>query len=450
MYALAIDLGTTTLAASLLDCRNGERLAITGALNPQSRFGADVISRLDAAVNSAPLQQEMMALIRSELKRIGEELCLGVGIKWRDIRQVAIAGNPAMQHILMGLELKSLAFPPYRPLYTTGTHLKAADLEWDGTADVYLFPMPGGFVGGDTVAFIYGLVNSGSRVKGQGDENDNEEQGSRVKGQGCSDLTLPLAPCPLLLSPALCLDLGTNGEIALLDGASIWATSAAAGPAFEGGNLSCGMAALPGAISSVKIEGERLSLQVIGNGHPAGICGSAAIELVTELLRCNIIEPSGRLRSPGEIDSNLAARVIEYRGASAFVLYRDAERLIVLSQEDIRQLQLAKAALRGGIEVLAERSRIHCNSLKQVILTGSFGAVVRAEWLKSIGIFDESMVQTTRFTPEGALAGVEKAIIANDGFTAVEELARRFRVVPLSGTPLFETLFMRHINFPDS
>ncbi len=409
MYSLAIDLGTTTLAASLVDRRTGGRLAVTGALNPQRRFGADVISRLDAAVNSASFLREMSALIRTELRRIGGELCAAAGIVWDDVRQVAIAGNPAMQHILMGLQLKSLAFPPYRPLYTAGTHLKAADLEWDGSAGVYLFPMPGGFVGGDTVAFIYGA------------EPDNA---------------------------TLCLDMGTNGEIALIAGDTVWATSAAAGPAFEGGNLSCGMAALPGAISSVRIEGERLTLQVIGNGRPSGICGSGAIEAITELLRCDILESGGRLRNSEEIESNLAVRVIEYQGANAFVLHRDAGRLIVLSQEDVRQLQLAKAALRAGIDVLAERSRIQCHALKQVILTGSFGAVLQAEWLKTIGIFDESMVQTTRFTPEGALAGVEKALAGRDDFGAVEELAQRFKVVPLSGTPLFETLFMRHIDFP--
>ncbi|MFA7403620.1 MAG: ASKHA domain-containing protein [Pelobacteraceae bacterium] len=409
MYVLAIDLGTTTLAASLIDHASGERLASAGALNPQRRFGADVISRLDAAVNSTALRQEMTDLIRAELKRLGQELCSTAGIAWGDVRKIAIAGNPAMQHMLMGLDLASLAFPPYRPLCTDGTHLEAADLGWDGSADVYLFPMPGGFVGGDTVAFVHGA-----------------EPGDAT----------------------LCLDLGTNGEIALIAGDSIWATSAAAGPAFEGGNLSYGMAALPGAISSVRIEGDRLVLQVIGNGQPSGICGSGAIEAVTELLRCSILEPGGRLRSAGEIDSNLASRVIEYQGAAAFVLYRDAERQIVLSQEDVRQLQLAKAALRGGIDVLVERSRIQCDALKQVILTGSFGAVVQAGWLKTIGIFDESMVQTTRFTPDGVLAGVEKALADMNGFAAVENLARRFRVVPLSGTPLFETLFMRHIDFP--
>jgi len=411
LYALAIDLGTTTLAASLIDLKSGDRRAISGALNPQRRFGSDVVSRLDAAVKSAAFLQEMTALIRTELRRMGEDLCAAAGIDWKDVRRVAVAGNPAMQHILMGLELASLAFPPYRPLYTSGTHLHAADLGWNGSADVYIFPMPGGFVGGDTVAFIYGA-----------------EPGEST----------------------LCLDMGTNGEIALIAGETVWATSAAAGPAFEGGNLSCGMAALPGAISSVRIEGERLSLQLIGNGQPCGLCGSGAIEAVTELLRCNILESSGRLRGAEEIESNLAARVIDYQGATAFVLYRDAKRLIVLSQEDIRQLQLAKAALRAGIDVLAERSRIQCHALKQVILTGSFGAVVRPGWLKTIGIFDESMVQTTRFTPEGALVGIEKALASGDGFGAVEELAGRFKVVPLSGTPLFETLFMRHIDFPHS
>lgn len=411
MYAIAIDLGTTTLAASLVDCVSRERRAISGALNPQRRFGADVVSRLDAAVNSPAQRKGMAALIRAELRRLGEELCHAAGIIWDDIRTVAIAGNPAMQHILLELDLASLAFPPYRPLYTSGTHLKAAGLGWDGSADIYVFPMPGGFVGGDTVAFIHGA-----------------EPGDAT----------------------LCLDMGTNGEIALVAGQTIWATSAAAGPAFEGGNLSCGMAALPGAVSSVRIDGERLLLEVVGNGRPAGMCGSGAIEAVTELLRCGIMEPGGRLREAGEIDSNLAARVIEYRGGHAFVLYRDAERLIALSQEDIRQVQLAKAALRAGIDVLAERSCIRCDALKQVILTGSFGAVIRPEWLKTIGIFDESMVQTTDFMPEGALAGVERALAGRDGFKAVEDLAHRFRVVPLSGTPLFEALFMRHIDFPNN
>lgn len=435
MYALAVDLGTTTLAASLIDLDSGKRLAISGSMNPQRRFGADVVSRLDAAVKSDAALQEMSALIRTELRRLAHELCKKSGLAWSEVKQVAIAGNPAMQHILLGLPVRSLAFPPYRPVQTGGTRLTAGELDWDGEAQVYIFPMPGGFVGGDTVAFLYGVM--GQCMQGQG---------SGVRGQAeAFDSPLPL---DMPHTPSLFLDMGTNGEMALVMGETIWASSAAAGPAFEGGNLSCGVAALPGAISSVRIEKEHIKLNVIGNVTPEGICGSAAIETVSELLQHDILEPGGRLRDSAEIPSNLATRIISHDEASAFVLYRDAQRQLLLTQNDIRQIQLAKGAIRAGLEVLAERAHIRCQDLSDVLLTGSFGAVLRPEWLKTIGIFDKGMVHITRFIPEGALNGVEQALTANDEFYSVERLGERFRVVPLSGTPLFETMFMRHIDFP--
>jgi uncharacterized 2Fe-2S/4Fe-4S cluster protein (DUF4445 family) len=410
MYAIAIDLGTTTLAASLIECRSGVRIAMTGSMNPQRRFGADVVSRLDAAVNSDEARQEMAALVRRELLRLASELCTGADVAWNEVELVAIAGNPAMQHLLLGLEVQTLAFPPYRPHHTHGTRLKAVELEWDGSADVYVFPMPGGFVGGDTVAFVFGN------------------------------------PAPR--SASLLLDMGTNGELALLSGETVWATSAAAGPAFEGGNLSCGMAALDGAISSVRIEGERVKLATIGSGTPTGICGSGVIGTICELLDHDILEPGGRLRDCGEIPSNLATRIIRQGGENAFVVYRDARRTLLLTQADIRQVQLAKGAIRAGIEVLLQRSGLSSQALQGALLTGSFGAVLRPEWLKKVGIFDQSMLQDTLFTPEGALCGVERAIAVSDDFTTVEELATRFRVVPLSGTPLFESLFLKHLDFP--
>jgi uncharacterized 2Fe-2S/4Fe-4S cluster protein (DUF4445 family) len=427
MYALAIDLGTTTLAASLIDLASGRRLAITGSLNPQRRFGADVVSRLDAAVHSEETLQEMSQLIRTELWRLACELCEMISIPWNEVRQAAIAGNPAMQHILLGLPVRSLAFPPYRPVTTAGTIRRAHELGWQGDAEVYVFPMPGGFVGGDTVAFLYGQQPSFDTAQDR--------------------------PCPLTLDPALdpalFLDMGTNGEMALVAGDTVWATSAAAGPAFEGGNLASGMAALQGAISSVSIINDKLTLTVIDSKAPIGICGSAAIETVSGLLQHDLVEPGGRLRDPHEVPSNLATRIIRHKGENAFVLHRDAQQLLLLTQGDIRQIQLAKSAIRAGMEVLADKSRIHLQALKDVILTGSFGAVLQPEWLKTIGIFDSSMVQISRFTPEGALTGVERAILAGDGFTSTERLGTRFRVVPLSGTPLFETLFMQHINFPE-
>lgn len=417
MYAIAIDLGTTTLAVSLIETGTGERLALSGGLNPQRRFGADVISRLAAAVNSETDQQEMTRLIRSELLRLAHEVCSASGVAWNDVRQIAIAGNPAMQHLLLGLPLRTLAFPPFRPLHTRGTHLAAADLGWEGRAQVYVFPMPGGFVGGDTVAFLFG---------------DHITNG----------------PSPGSRPPSLYLDMGTNGEIALVAGETIWATSTAAGPAFEGGNLSCGMAALPGAISSLRVDGERVRTEVIGNVSPQGICGSGVIEALSQLLEQGLIEPGGRLRDSVEITSNLAGRVLSRNGENAFVLYRDARSLLLLTQTDIRQIQLATGAIRAGLEVLYSRAGIPSETLERVILTGSFGAVLRPEWLKTVGIFDEGMIQIIFFTPAGALAGAERAMLCGDRFAAVEMLADRFRVVPLSGTPLFERLFLKYLNFP--
>ena len=242
--------------------------------------------------------------------------------------------------------------------------------------------------------------------------------------------------------------MGTNGEMALVAGETVWATSAAAGPAFEGGNLSCGMAALNGAVNSVRIEAERVKLSVIGEGPPTGICGSAVIETICELLRHDLLDPGGRLHDSGEIPSNLASRIIRHNDENAFVVYRDARCMLLLTQGDIRQVQLAKGAIRAGIEVLYERAGVPSHELHCVILTGSFGAVLRPEWLKKVGIFDQSMVQNILFTPEGALNGVERALSAADGFDSLECLAKRFRVVPLSGTPLFETLFLKHLDFP--
>ncbi len=419
MFAIAFDLGTTTLAASLIDCASGERLAMTGSMNPQRRFGADVVSRLDAAVNSSEAQQEMTRLIRDELLRLVHELCTMAAVGWNDVKQIAIAGNPAMQHLLLGLSVKKLAFPPFRPLVTSGTRQRVADFGWEGNAEVYVFPMPGGFVGGDTVAFLYG--------QGVGIEAEGQVSGSQT----------------------LYLDFGTNGEIALVAGETIWATSAAAGPAFEGGNLSCGMVALPGAISSVRIEEERVRTTVIGDVSPIGICGSAVIETVTQLLQHGVLEPDGRIRDSAEIPSSLAGRVMNRDGENAFVLHRDAQRLLTITQGDIRQIQLAKGAIRAGLEVLFERAGVPRTTLQSVVLTGSFGAVLRPEWLKTVGIFDEGMVQITFFTPEGALAGAERALMCNDRFAGVERLAERFRVVPLSGSPLFEGLFLKHLNFLD-
>jgi uncharacterized 2Fe-2S/4Fe-4S cluster protein (DUF4445 family) len=418
--AIAFDIGTTTIAASLVDMGTGERLARAGALNPQREFGADVVSRLQAACESQDKLRKMTRLINEELQRLAMDLLIEAGIDPMHVHFMAMAGNPTMEHLLMGLSARTLAFPPFRPLFTAGKIIKTSELGWDMQAEVFIFPLPGGFVGGDLVAFLNGMY---------------AEELSR------SSLLAPHSCC-------LFLDLGTNAEIALAAKGRIYATSAAAGPALEGGNLACGMAALPGAVSRVKISGEKVVTTTIGNGPPEGICGSGVIDAVAELLDAGVIDTDGRLRAPLEIATNLANRVRDVDGALAFILHQDARRRIYLSQQDIREVQLAKSALRAGMEILFRRAGIKADDVQKVVMTGSFGAELSAEALKRIGIFTEKMVHITDFIREGVLAGVEKALCSPRGSAEVDRLAQLIKVVPLSGTPAFEKLFFEQMNFP--
>jgi uncharacterized 2Fe-2S/4Fe-4S cluster protein (DUF4445 family) len=417
-YAIAVDLGTTTIAAALVELPGGELRARSGSLNPQRVHGLDVVARLEYACRSSENLRELQALVNREISRLVTELAGMAGVDPAELALVAIAGNPTMSHLLLGLGVESLARPPYRPRDTGSRRVMTSGLGWQVDLPAYVFPSPGGFVGGDTIAFLHGV--------------------------GLSDPTTPLP------EPVLFLDLGTNGEMALLAGGKLFATSAAAGPAFEGGNLSCGMAALPGAIDSVALEGGKLVWTSVAGARPLGLCGSGILDTVALLLAEGLLDPTGRLLDQDEVESPLGSR-LEMRGDERrFVVYRDAVRTVALSQEDIRQVQLAKGAVRAGMEVLLDRGGVAAGALAGVVLTGSFGASLRLQSLKSIGVLTENMVKNARFIREGALGGVIRFLSATQGGTEVERLAERLRIIPLSGTPLFERHFLEQINFPES
>lgn len=422
--AIAVDLGTTTIAASLVDAATGERIALAGSINPQRLFGADVVQRLQAADESVDKLRAMSQVVNEELLRLALELLSRAGAAIDDLAYIAVAGNPAMEHLALGLPVHSLAFPPHRPSFKSGKTVNASILGWQTDTVVFFFPLPGGFVGGDLVAFLYGLFPS--------DVPPGGESAPQIPHETC-----------------LCLDLGTNAEIALIAGGRVFATSAAAGPAFEGGNLSCGMAAVPGAISRVNLNGGRVDFSTIGNGRPSGVCGSGVIDAVAGLVEEGVVDRTGRILSPGEISSNLGNRVDEMEGEAVFMLYRDADRRVYLSQKDIREVQLAKAAIRAGIDILLGRAGVSADDVERVVLTGSFGSELSPASLKSIGILDEKMVQITDFVRDGALAGVEKMLSAPQGRQLVDRFAEAVRVIPLSGTPAFEKQFIGRMNFPE-
>jgi len=415
-YAVAYDLGTTTIAAALVELPSGVCLVRSGCLNPQRRFGLDVVARLQYAGLSAANLQTLKVLINAELCRLAVELAGMAGIATAELDRVAIAGNPTMSHLLLGLPVDSLAHPPYRPRDTSFHRVMTGDLGWQLDIPAFIFPSPGGFVGGDTVAFLFGL--------------------------GFPD---PRTPNP---EPSLFLDLGTNGEIVLFAAGKLYATSAAAGPAFEGGNLSCGMAALPGAIERLAVKDGRLAWSTVGGAAPAGLCGSGILDTVAMLLREGLLDATGRLLDPAEAVTPLGNRLQEIDGERHFVIYRDAARLVAISQADIRQVQLAKGAVRAGMEVLLESGGVAAEELAETILTGSFGASLRPESLKSIGVLNENMVENARFIREGALAGVLRYLSAATDDDGPARLAASLRIIPLSGTPRFERHFLEQINFP--
>ncbi|HEU0265121.1 MAG TPA: ASKHA domain-containing protein, partial [Geobacterales bacterium] len=355
---------------------------------------------------------QLARVVNAELERLCQELLTASGCQEESLMFVAVAGNSAMEHLLLALPVERLAHPPYLPLFNEGQHRRTTELGWFLDRPLYLFPLPGGFVGGDLVAFLFGLERERELVDG------------------------------------LYIDLGTNAEIALTHDREIIATAAAAGPAFEGGNLSSGMPALAGAISRVILHAGRLRLETIDNVSPIGLCGSGVLSLLALLLEEGVIDRQGTFVSSTHCGSPLASRVMTGDDGVAFLVYRDATRAIFLSQEDIRQFQLAKGAVAAAMDVLFERLSVEPDAIGQVVLTGSFAAGIQLSDLKKVGLLPESMLKMTRFFPDGARRGVEGAMTMADNFAAVELLARRIRVIPLSGTPAFATQFLSRIDFP--
>jgi uncharacterized 2Fe-2S/4Fe-4S cluster protein (DUF4445 family) len=207
------------------------------------------------------------------------------------------------------------------------------------------------------------------------------------------------------------------------------------------------MAALPGAICSVDVHDGRLVTACVDNAPPKGLCGSGVLDTVALLLNEGLLDATGCLQDPAESLSPLGNRLQEIKGERHFVIYRDAKILLSLSQGDIRQIQLAKGAVRAAIEVLCQRAGIDGTELKKIVLTGSFGASIRFESLKSIGVLTRNMLENASFVRDGALAGALRFLSDQDAEQQVASLSAALKIIPLSGTPLFERHFMEHIGF---
>jgi len=419
---VAIDLGTTTVAGTLFDLHTGLERASFATMNRQIPAGDDVISRIAAVRKSPASLTQLQSYAVETLNEIIRVLCETCDETPNAIHKLTVAGNTAMQQLLLGLDPSPLGESPFAPAFIDAQTIGARRLGVLAAPDATLtvFPQIGGFVGGDTVA---GML------------------ASRFDS---------------LTRPTLLVDIGTNGEIALLKNGSVSAASAAAGPAFEGARIRQGMRAAAGAIDQVWVQNGELRHHVIGDVPPRGLCGSALVDTVAELLRLGLIDPSGMLALPDQpppaLTDSLRKRLVASENGNAFVIaYDDAgEPCVTLTQQDIRELQLASGAIRAGIETLLRRAGLTVRDLDTVLLAGGFGNYIRRENALRIGLLPPIHYLSIRFIGNASLTGAKRALLSQAEMTRAQTLRARTIHVELAAEPHFTDLFMEHMLFPSA
>jgi len=412
VLGLALDIGTTTLAAGLVDLETGKVVAIDAELNPQIAFGADVISRIVYTRDSREKREEMQKELVRGLNRLLLRVCRLAGRERERIFEATVVGNTTMLHSLLGLDALHIALAPYVGVLNQSLSIPAGELglQIHPRGRVHILPAIASFVGADTVAVILAARLYQTSV------------------------------------PKLAVDIGTNGEVMLATRDKILTASTAAGPAFEGGRIKFGMRAIKGAISSFQAT-PSFSYTVIGGSLPRGICGSGLMELVAELFRAGVIDRKGRMLLSSETDSSqaagLAQRVRVQGEGREFVIFKDKETEITLTQQDVRELQLAKGALRAGIELLVKEANIKTTDIQEVLLAGVFGNYINREKAVMLGLLPQFPLEKIHFIGNGAMDGALRALINLEERRRADEISERVHHVELSGRPDFEETFLR-------
>jgi uncharacterized 2Fe-2S/4Fe-4S cluster protein (DUF4445 family) len=422
VYGIAVDIGSTTLVGTLVDLLTGRDLAVAARINPQTSFGDDVLTRIRKCREEPEGLNTLREAVLTALNGIIDELCGKSGINRQSIYEASLAGNSTMQQIVCGLDPSSLGELPFVPVFTASLLWRAADmgLTIHPEGRVFVFPQIGGFVGGDTVSGI--IATRLDRFK----------------------------------KPALFVDIGTNGEIALARDGKLIATSVAAGPAFEGARIINGMRATTGAIEKVTLS-DTIRIGTIGGGKAAGICGTGLIDAVAELLRAGIIEFSGRIVDPDEAPAGLPealrGRILNMMGENHFILATREESAtgepLLLYQKDVRELQLANGAIRAGIRILCNQAGLEEKDLEVVLLAGAFGNYIRKENALRIGMLPAIPSERIHFVGNAASLGAKRSLLAWEEKDYAEAVTRKTRHVDLSMDPEFMNEFSLAMLFPE-
>lgn len=411
-YGLAIDIGTTTAVAMLWDLNSFECIGTAARTNPQSLYGGDVISRIQhCSMEESGLGELQSCIINCVNEMIGE-LTQKHGIDPLHIYHITAVGNTTMGHLFLGIDPKPLARSPFAPVFVEGQSRRAYELMISANplAQVYFLPHMAGHVGADITGV---LLSTGIK----------ERKGTY-----------------------LAIDIGTNGEILLSNNGKVLTCSTAAGPAFEGACIYKGMRAADGAIERVRAEEDDIAVSTIGNIPAVGICGSGLVDAVSTLIKLGVVDSSGKMLSYEEsshLPKSIAGRVIEHDGKPAFALSGD----VILTQQDIREVQLAKGAIRAGAETLMQSIGLTAADLDEVLLAGAFGSYIDKHSALDIGLLPSIPPEKITSVGNAAGAGASMALLNKACCITAELLAAEAEHIELSANADFQDAYIKSMIF---
>lgn len=418
LYGVAVDIGTTTVVTALIDLTTGRELANTSMVNAQKHYGLDVLTRITYEMEHPDdgVEKLQTAIVNSLNEMIGE-VCQQARIDRSQIYEITVGANCTMMHMLLGVDAASIGKAPYAPMFFGAQRLLACQIGLVAAprAQLYCLPSVSSYIGADIVAGAYVC--------------ELEKAQENV----------------------LFIDIGTNGEIVLSQHGKLMSCSCAAGPALEGMNISSGMRAAPGAVEDVKITPDGVELAVIGDQVPIGLCGSGILAVVRELLRTGIVLPSGafvRMEQLAEDDSR--RQLLQVNGKKREVLLQKEPTPILVTQKDVRQVQLAKGAILSGFYALLHQAGIDMAQLDRVMIAGQFGAHLPADSLIGTGILPEEVRDKLVYVGNTSKTGAYMALMSEQVKLEMEALARKIHYMELSATENYERLFSNCLIFPES
>lgn len=409
-YGLALDVGTTTVVLSLIDLNTGKERANTSMINAQKKYGLDVLTRISYVMEHPDTGvQDLQATLIESVNELIAALCEETGAEREHIYELVISANTTMMHTFLGIDISTIGRSPYAPMFTNSFDVRAKDigLRIADCGRVLCLPGVSSYIGPDIVSGTY--------------------------------------VCELQKSTGtvLFIDIGTNGEIVLASDGKLTSCSCAAGPALEGMNISCGMRAAYGAVEDVQITPEGVKLATIGNTEPIGICGSGILAVISELVRTGIIKKSGVFVKPDQLaDDDWRRAFLRLDGKKrSFVLYESNERTLCITQDDVRQVQLAKGAILSGFRTLLKESGLTEADPDEVVIAGQFGAHLKSEHLVGAGLLPPEVVDRIRYVGNSSKSGAVMALLSTQVRCEMDQLSHHMDYLELGVTENYERVF---------